>query len=233
MGGISQFHGVYGNLLFRTLQIPCPVTLRIPDGFSTDDYLAYCDRELQRTISDHGHEIAGFIIEPLVQAAAGILVHPAGYLKKVRELTAAYDIPLIADEVAVGFGRTGTMFACEQEQVVPDVLCLSKGLTGGYLPLAATLVTESIYEAFLDEPAAGKTFYHGHTYTGNPLGCAAALATLQLFDQRPILQNVMTNAKRIRERLDPLLQQLLVEVLPALREPVAGRLPHARLGDRG
>ena len=101
VGGISQFHGVYGNLLFRTLQIPCPVTLRIPDGFSTDDYLAYCDRELQRTISDHGHEIAGFIIEPLVQAAAGILVHPAGYLKKVRELTAAYDIPLIADPAAV------------------------------------------------------------------------------------------------------------------------------------
>src|SRR5204862_3602886 len=111
--------------------------------------------------------------EPLVQGAAGILVHPPGYLRRVRELTAAHGIPLIADEVAVGFGRTGTLFACEQEQVRPDLLCLSKGLTGGYLPLAATLATDEIYEAFLGEPAENKTFFHGHTFTGNPLAAAA------------------------------------------------------------
>lgn len=204
VGGISLFHGIYGQLLFQALQVPSPVTLRGPHDVSAEEYLASCYRVLEETISRHRDRIAGFIIEPLVQAAAGILVHPHGYLRKVRELTAAYDIPLIADEVAVGFGRTGTLFACEQEEVVPDVLCLSKGLTGGYLPLAATLVTDRIFGAFLDEPAAGKTFFHGHTYTGNPLACAAALATLEIFDERPILENVQLLANRLCERLAPL-----------------------------
>lgn len=201
VGGISTFHGVYGNLLFRTLQVPSPVALHRPAGVTAEQYFADCDRILEETIARHHTEIAGFVIEPLVQAAAGILVHPPGYLRKVRELTSAYDIPLIADEVAVGFGRTGTLFACEQEQVTPDVLCLSKGLTAGYLPLAATLVTDRIYDAFLDAPAAGKTFYHGHTYTGNPLACAAALATLKKFDDGSVLDNVELLAGRIRARL--------------------------------
>ena len=122
-------------------------------------------------------------------------MHPPGYLRRVRELTAGLDIPLIVDEVATGFGRTGTLLACEQEQVVPDLLCLSKGITGGYLPLAATLATSPIYEAFLGEPAEGRTFFHGHTYTGNPLACAAALASLELFERNRVLDNVA--------RLDP------------------------------
>lgn len=195
VGGIGTFHQVYGPLLFPTLKVPAPVALRVPPGHTRTSYLADCERQLEQTLDQNADRIAGFIIEPLVQAAAGMLVHPPGYLAKVRELTRARGIPLIADEVAVGFGRTGTLFACEREQVIPDVLCLSKGLTAGYLPLAATLVTEEIYAGFLDEPQAGKTFYHGHTYTGNPLGCAAALATLDLFERQPVLETVRRNAE--------------------------------------
>ena len=124
------------------------------------------------------------IVEPLVQGAAGMLVHPPGYLRAVRELCDRYGVLLICDEVATGFGRTGTMFACEQEEVSPDLLCLAKGLTGGYMPLAATLATERIYEGFLGAPEEQRTFFHGHTYTGNPLACAAALANLDAFEAR-------------------------------------------------
>jgi len=166
-----------------------------------DDWSKHALAELERTIVENHARIAGFVIEPLVQAAAGILVHPPGYLRRVRELTAQFDIPLIVDEVATGFGRTGTLLACEQEQVVPDVLCLSKGITGGYLPLAATVVTDEIYSAFLAEPEAGKTFYHGHTYTGNPLACAVALASLRRMEERRVLENVALLSERLAERL--------------------------------
>ena len=125
----------------------------------------------------HEEEIAAVIVEPLVQGAAGMLVHPPGYLRAVRELCDRFGVLLICDEVATGFGRTGTMFACEQEDVAPDLLCVAKGFTGGYLPLAATLTTERIFEGFLGAPEEQRTFFHGHTYTGNPLACAAALAT--------------------------------------------------------
>lgn len=201
VGRIELFHQVYGGLLFRTVTVPAPVTYRVPPGFDPASYLAHCEAELERVIVENSGRLAGFIIEPLVQGAAGILVHPPGYLRRVRELTAAYGILLIADEVAVGFGRTGTMFACEQEEVVPDMLCLAKGLTGGYLPLAATLTTDEIYNAFLAEPHEAKTFYHGHTYTGNALGCAAALASLELFEKHAVLDNVRSNAARIAVRL--------------------------------
>jgi len=205
VGGIDLFHGAYGKLLFPTLQVPAPLTYRIPEGFTPESYLAHCDAELERVLAEHAGEIAAVVIEPLVQAAAGILVHPPGYLKRVRELTAKHDILLIADEVAVGFGRTGTLFACEQEQVIPDLLCLSKGLTAGYLPLAATLATNEIYDAFLGEPEERRTFYHGHTFTGNPLGCAVALASLRLLERRNVLANVQTNAELLRGNLQPLL----------------------------
>ncbi|MGH7129891.1 MAG: aspartate aminotransferase family protein, partial [Planctomycetaceae bacterium] len=204
VGGIDLFHGVYGKLLFETLRVPSPVTFRVPPGFDAASYLAHCFAELERVVTQHAERIAGFVMEPIVQGAAGILVHPPGYLRRVRELTAAHGIPLIADEVAVGFGRTGTMFACEQEGVTPDLLCLAKGLTGGYLPLAATLATDAIYDAFLGEPHEGRTFYHGHTYTGNALGCAAALASLRLFEEHRVLDNIRSNAERIAARLAPL-----------------------------
>lgn len=204
VGSIELFHRVYGGLLFETVSVPSPVAYRVPAGHSPETYLQHCFDELERTIVAERDRLAGFIIEPLVQGAAGILVHPPGYLRRVRELTRDYDIPLIADEVAVGFGRTGTMFACEQEQVSPDVMCLAKGITGGYLPLAATLTTDAIYDAFLAPPAAGRTFFHGHTYTGNPLGCAAALASLELFDRRNVLVEVQANAERLRQGLKSL-----------------------------
>lgn len=204
VGGIPLFHGVYHDLLFRSIPVPTPFAFRVPAGFTRESYLAHCEAELERLIVENHQQAAAFVIEPLVQGAAGILVHPAGYLKKVRELTAKYNIPLIADEVAVGFGRTGTMFACEQEEVCPDIFCLAKGITGGYLPLAATLATDEIYNAFLGEPIEGRTFYHGHTYTGNPLACAAALASLQRFDNQCVLDNVRSISERIAQRLGAL-----------------------------
>ena len=144
------------------------------------------------------------MVEPLVQGAAGMIVAPEGYLRRVRDVTRRHGVLLIADEVAVGFGRTGTMFACEQEDVVPDFLCLAKGLTGGYLPLAATLTTGEIYAAFLGRPEEGKTFFHGHTYTGNPLAAAVALANLELFETRKTLENLAPKCDRLRRGLERL-----------------------------
>jgi len=204
VGGIDLFHGTYGGLLFQTVRVPSPSAYRLPSGLTADSHRAYCESELERVIAEHAGRIAGFVIEPLVQGAAGILVQPPGWLRLVREVTQAHDILLIADEVATGFGRTGTLLACEQENVCPDLLCLSKGLTGGYLPLAATLATREVFDAFLAEPAEGKTFYHGHTYTGNPLGCAAALASLALFEKNNVLDNVRDNAARLARRLTEL-----------------------------
>lgn len=177
LGGIDRFHSLFGALLFPALRIPSPAF----EG-TVDD--------LERLLAEHQTELAGFIIEPLVQAAAGIRLHPPGYLSRVRELTRHYGIPLIADEIAVGFGRTGTLLACSQENVSPDLLVLSKGLTGGYLPLAAVLTTDEIEQAFVGDPWQGRTFQHGHTYTGNPLACAAALASLHRLEEFKVLDNV-------------------------------------------
>ncbi|MDO8721338.1 MAG: aminotransferase class III-fold pyridoxal phosphate-dependent enzyme, partial [Syntrophales bacterium] len=149
----------------------------------------------------HAHEVAALIIEPLVQGAAGIIVQPPGYLKGVRELCNRHNIIMIADEVAVGFGKTGKMFACEHEGVVPDIMALAKGITGGYLPLAATLTTGSIYEGFLGEYEEFKTFFHGHTYTGNPLACAAAIANMEIFEEEGTLD-------KLREKITYLSGQL-------------------------
>ncbi|GAB4146848.1 MAG: adenosylmethionine--8-amino-7-oxononanoate transaminase [Planctomycetaceae bacterium] len=201
VGGIDLFHRIFGGMLFDSLRVPSPVTFRVPIGETAESYLQFCYAELKRVISENADRIAAVVIEPLVQGAAGILVHPPGYLHRVRELTTEYQLPLIADEVAVGFGRTGTLFACEQEEVKPDIICLAKGLTGGYLPLAATLTTDEIYNAFLGEPHEGRTFYHGHTFTGNQLGCAAALASLELLTRRNVLENVQKNAALLARRL--------------------------------
>lgn len=180
-------------MLFPTLRIPTPAT----PGLSLDD----CLRQTETILSANADRIAGVIVEPLVQAAAGILVHPRGYLSRLRQLTERLGLLLIADEIAVGFGRLGTLFACEQEDVAPDILILSKGLTGGYLPLAATLTTEEIYEAFLGDPWSGRTFYHGHTYTGNPLACAAALASLTLLEENQVLLNARRIERVLSEEL--------------------------------
>lgn len=201
VGGIDLFHHVYRHLLFPTVTVTSPVALRIPAGYDRESWLQHCFDEVERVLREQASRAAAFVIEPLVQGAAGILVHPPGYLAHVRRLCTKYGVPLIADEVAVGFGRTGRMFACEHEDVRPDILCLAKGITGGYLPLAATLTTEEIFEAFLGAPHEGRTFFHGHTYTGNPLGCVAALASLELFEQNKVLGNVQRLQGVLEEQL--------------------------------
>jgi adenosylmethionine-8-amino-7-oxononanoate aminotransferase len=184
VGGIDLFHGAYGPLLFHSH--------RIDPGD---------DEALARLLDFRGEEIAAVIVEPLVQGAAGIRVQPPGFLRRVRELTEAHGVFLIADEVATGFGRTGTMFACDQERVAPDFLCLGKGLTGGYLPLAATLASERVYDGFLGEPEDSRTFFHGHTFTGNPLGCAAALASLEVFESEATLVRLQPKIRLLGELL--------------------------------
>ncbi len=160
--------------------------------------------ELAELVRRHADTLAAVVVEPLVQGAAGMITAPEGYLRRVREATRRHDVLLIADEVAVGFGRTGTMFACTQEDVTPDFLCLAKGLTGGYLPLAATLTTDEVYNAFLGPPEAGRTFYHGHTYTGNPLGAAVALANLDLLQAADGLPALPEKIERLRTHLERL-----------------------------
>jgi adenosylmethionine-8-amino-7-oxononanoate aminotransferase len=184
VGGIDLFHGAYGPLLFHSHHVE-------PGD---------CDG-LAQLLDFRGEEVAAVIVEPLVQGAAGIRVQPPGFLRRVRELTAAHGVFLIADEVATGFGRTGTMFACEQERVAPDFLCLGKGLTGGYLPLAATMTTEEVYDGFLGAPEEARTFFHGHTFTGNPLGCAAALASLDVFRSEGTMLRLQPKIRLLGELL--------------------------------
>lgn len=204
VGSMDVFHRAYRHLLFPTVAVPSPVATRVSDGHTKESWLEHCFQQVTKLVETHHETAAGFVIEPLVQGAAGILVHPPGYLQHVRECCDRYSIPMIADEVAVGFGRTGSMFACEQESVKPDLMCIAKGISGGYLPLAATLATDEIYNAFLGKPSEGRTFFHGHTYTGNPIGCAAALASLQLFKSNDVLQNGQANSITLSSKLSPL-----------------------------
>ena len=205
VGSIDVFHRTYRHMLFKTENVPSPVATRPPAGHSRESWITHCFERTEEIIREFHRRAAGLVMEPLVQGAAGILVHPPEYLRHVRDLCSKYRIPFIADEVAVGFGRTGTLFACEQEDVQPDLLCIAKGITGGYLPLAATLATEEIFSAFGGTPSDGRTFFHGHTYTGNPLGCAAAIASLDLFEKNRVLDNVRACEATMSQKLAPLL----------------------------
>ncbi|HEY8506523.1 MAG TPA: adenosylmethionine--8-amino-7-oxononanoate transaminase, partial [Gemmataceae bacterium] len=187
VGDIGRFHDLFRPLLFETVRAPSPYCYRCPLSLDRATCGVACAAELERLVRAHADRMAAVVVEPLVQGAAGMITAPEGYLRRVREVTRECGVLLIADEVAVGFGRTGTLFACEQEQVVPDFLCLAKGLTGGYLPLAATLTTDEVYSAFLGRAEEGRTFFHGHTYTGNPLGCAAALASIDRLTEGGVL----------------------------------------------
>jgi adenosylmethionine---8-amino-7-oxononanoate aminotransferase len=187
VGGIDLFHSLYRPLLFDSLHAE-------PGDLG----------DMERLLSEHEGEVAAVIMEPLVQGAAGMLVHPEGYLRDVRELCDRHGVLLILDEVATGFGRTGRMFACEHEDVAPDLLCLAKGITGGYLPLAATLASERIYKGFLGRFEEFRTFFHGHTYTGNPLACAAALATLDVFAEERTLDHLQRKIELLGELLEPI-----------------------------
>ncbi len=201
VGGIERFHAMFGPLLFPALRAPVPHCYRCPLGLERTSCGVACLAEVERLLEAHPGEVAAIIVEPLVQGAAGMIVHPEGYLRGLRELSRQHGTLLIADEVAVGFGRTGTLFACEQEGVAPDFLCLAKGITGGYLPLAATLTTEEVYSAFYGTAAQGKTFHNGHTYAGNPLGAAVALASLRVFDEERTLERLQPKIARLSERL--------------------------------
>jgi adenosylmethionine-8-amino-7-oxononanoate aminotransferase len=204
VGGIDLFHGAYRPLLFPTYRAPSPYCYRCPLGLAYPSCGIGCLEPMAEVLELHADEICAVVVEPLVQAAGGMVTAPPGYLRRVRELCDSYDVLLIVDEVATGAGRTGTFFACEQEDVRPDILVAGKGLTGGYLPLAATMTTQAIFDAFLGDPASGRTFFHGHTYTGNPLACAAALANLDLMAKRDTLGGVRERGEILAEALVPL-----------------------------
>lgn len=204
VGGVPRFHQMFKPLLFDVIRLPTPTLFRLPAGVTRETAANYFLGLVEQTLAQHHDELAAVVIEPLMQCAAGMVLHPPGFLRGLRELTAKYDVLLIADEVAVGMGRTGTMFACEQEDVQPDLLCLAKGLTGGYLPLAATLATDRIWQAFFGSYESSRTFFHGHTYGGNPLGAAAALATLEVFEQEQTLALLQPKIARLQEHLQQL-----------------------------
>src|SRR5215510_11720334 len=201
VGNIELFHHRFKPLLFPTVEAEPPYCYRCPLELTYPTCRLACLDPIELILKKHHRHLAGFIIEPLIQAAAGMITQPDGYLKQIRELCTKYDVLLIADEVATGFGRTGTMFACQQEGVTPDLMAISKGLTGGYMPLAATLTTEDIYKAFLGKYEDFKTFFHGHSYTGNPLGCAVALANLEVFLKEGTLARLQLKIKLMSQLL--------------------------------
>ncbi len=202
LGGIDLFHGTYKDLLFESIKLPSPYL------FCKEKYGRLCDeckQELLNMLEEilkSREDIVAVSLEAGIQGAAGMLPFPRGFLRGVRELTRKYNTLLIVDEVATGFGRTGTMFYCEQEEVSPDFMCLGKGITGGYLPLAATLTTEEVFNAFLGEFGELKHFYHGHTYTGNNLACAVALANLEVFEEERTLEKLQPKIEHLRKTLE-------------------------------
>lgn len=199
VGGIALFHDIFQPLLFETLEAPAPYCYRCPEE---KDCREQCLERLEELVGRHHQELAAVILEPVMQGAAGMIPQPPGYLARVREVTRRHNVLLIADEVATGFGRTGRMFACEQEGVSPDLLCLAKGITGGYLPLAATLATDEIYRAFLGEFEEFQAFFHGHTYTGNPLAAAAAVASLEIFEKEEVIKSLPPKIEKLSRLLE-------------------------------
>lgn len=220
VGGIGLFHSKFKKLLFKAYFAPSPYCFRCPyrknnslfadktAGFERHCEAMKCKGEcitrVEEILKEHRNEISAAIVEPMVQGAAGMLTFPPGYMKRFEKLCRKYDTLLICDEVATGFGRTGKMFAVEHENVRPDFLCLSKGITGGYLPLATTLATEKIYSAFLGKYEDFKTFFHGHTYTANPLACRAALANLEIFKNEKTLLKIKQNIIWLKQELGKL-----------------------------
>lgn len=195
VSGVARFQAMFQPLLFEVLRLPSPRANG--NAPSVEHWLRLVEIEL----AQHHARTAAVVIEPLIQCAAGMITHPTGFLRGLRDLTKKYDVLLVADEVATGFGRTGRMFACQHEGVSPDLLCLGKGLTGGYLPMAATMATDEIWNAFSGTYAESRTFFHGHTYGGNPLAAAVALASLDVFDEERVLENLQPKIHRLGEHL--------------------------------
>ncbi|MFA5390942.1 MAG: adenosylmethionine--8-amino-7-oxononanoate transaminase [Candidatus Omnitrophota bacterium] len=210
VGGIDLFHQIYKPLLFDTVAIPAPYRYRWSlqnaggqaSGSGPEKVKEESLEAMENVLREHHEELAAFVMEPLMQGAAGMIDQPAGYISRARELTRKYNTLLIFDEVATGFGRTGKMFAADHERVTPDIMAVAKGITGGYLPLAATLATEEIYRAFLGRYEDFKTFFHGHTYTANPLACAVAGANLELFEKQETLKKLQPKIQLIKKQLE-------------------------------
>ncbi|EGL81520.1 adenosylmethionine-8-amino-7-oxononanoate aminotransferase [Caldalkalibacillus thermarum TA2.A1] len=203
VGAIDLFHQIYQPLLFKSFKVPYPYVYRHPSR-DREQCKQDCLQALHHVLQEHHQQVAALIVEPMIQGAGGMITMPPGFLSEVARLCREFDVLLICDEVATGFGRTGRMFACEHEAVRPDIMTVAKGITGGYLPIAATLTTETIYEAFYADYTELKTFFHGHSYTGNQLGCAVALANLELFERENLVEQVAEKAAFIA----PLLQEL-------------------------
>ncbi|MBI5230702.1 MAG: adenosylmethionine--8-amino-7-oxononanoate transaminase [Coriobacteriales bacterium] len=203
VGGIDLFHQQFGPMLFDATKVHAAYCYRCPVGTSYPGCGLRCLDALEEKLAAEAERTAALVMEPKVQGAAGILVQPPGYLRRIADLCREHDVLLIADEVATGFGRTGSMFACEQEDVRPDLMAVAKGITGGYLPLAATLATERIYEAFLGTYEESKQFFHGHTYTGNPLACAVAIANLDLIERHDVVARAARSADALARMLEP------------------------------
>lgn len=199
VGDVALFTETYQGLLLDTLKVPSPDCYLRPEGMGWEEHSRQMFAHMERTLAEHHQSVAAVIVEPLIQGATGMRMYHPVYLRLLREACDRYGVHLIHDEIAVGFGRTGTMFACEQAGIRPDFLCLSKALTGGYLPLAACLTTDAVYQAFYDDYHTLRAFLHSHSYTGNPLACAAALATLDIFAQDDVIEANKPLARRMAE----------------------------------
>jgi adenosylmethionine-8-amino-7-oxononanoate aminotransferase len=204
VGDVSLYKKIYEPLLMRNISVPSPDCYQRDRSDSWENHSAGMAEHMANALERHAGEICAVIVEPLVQCAGGMRMYHPVYLKKIRDLCDHYRVHLIADEIAVGFGRTGTMFACEQAEIVPDFLCLGKGLSGGYLPLSVCMTGDKVYQAFYGDYASQKAFLHSHSYTGNPLACAAALATLDLFETEQTLKNNLRLAKHMRQSFEEL-----------------------------
>ncbi|MCB2187026.1 MAG: adenosylmethionine--8-amino-7-oxononanoate transaminase [Deltaproteobacteria bacterium] len=241
VGGIELFHEVYRPLLFPVHRLPQPHCRNCRLGLTFPACDLACANKLDEMLSEHGAGICGLVVEPRVQGAAGIVVQPEGYLKRLYDICRDHEVLFIADEVATGFGRTGAMFACELEDTPPDLMAVGKGLTGGVLPLSATLASEEIFQAFWGEFDEFRHFFHGHTYTGNPLAAAAALASLDLMAENQVLANVQARAEQMAQGLAPLAgrphvaeirQQGLMGGIEIMADPAKNKAyaPGARMG---
>ena len=202
VGGIDIYKKIFSPLVFDTIKVCAPFCYRCPKGRKSENCSLNCIEEVENLFKQRNGEIAAIIVEPLVQGAAGMRMYPAGYLTKLRELCDRHDILLIDDEVAMAFGRTGKYFAYEHAGIKPDIFCVAKGITAGYIPLAATITTNKIYNAFYDDFSTLKTFYHGHSFTGNPVACAIAVENLKIMEQEKIIDNLQPKIKKLKSCLD-------------------------------